>query len=218
MTVAGDDKPKLYYFDTKGRAYPCKVIFNVGNVAFEDFKFDMNEWAKHKKDMPMGQVPVLEYKKQKMCQSQAVAQFAAELAGFCPKDAWEKSKVMEFMGCCEDVYNKIYSGFAEKDATKKKEMRAKLCKETFPEFFASMDKMVAANNHPGFCVGDKFTAADAYVFCMVDQIKCEQFEYVPSNFADQYHNMTKVYETVMKNPKVKECKSSEDKCKSPMKF
>lgn len=42
------------------RAEVTRVLFNLGGVAFEDFKFDQAEWPELKKKMPTGQVPVLE--------------------------------------------------------------------------------------------------------------------------------------------------------------
>jgi len=105
----------------------------------------------------------------------------------------------------------------KEEATMKKDSRVKLCKETLPTFFEGMDKMIAANNHSGFCVGDKVTAADVYVFCMVDQFKCGQFEHVPATCCDSYTNMMKVYDSMMKMPKVMECKTAADMC-SVMKF
>jgi len=211
MPGPGECKPKLYYFNVKSKSYPIKMIFNLGGVDFEDVKFDFQEYSKLKKDMPMGQVPVVEYNGVKMCQSMAIAEFAAEKANLTPKDTWMKCKVTEMICCCDDVYQKC---MASKNDPDKKETRGKMCKESLPEFFTCMDKMIAANNCPGFCVGSKMTAADVYVCCMVDQFKCGQFEYVPTTICDNYSNMMKVYDTMMQNPKVKECKSSADMMQS----
>ena len=37
-----------------------RILFNVGGIAFEDFRFTNAEWPELKKTMPMGQVPLLE--------------------------------------------------------------------------------------------------------------------------------------------------------------
>jgi len=211
MPGPGEEKPKLYYFNGKGKNYPIKVLFACGNVDFEDVKFDPSEFSKYKKEMPMGQVPFVEYKKQKLCQSVACAEFAAEMSGLTPKDAWQKSKVTEMIFSCDDVYQKCRETYM-KEASVKKEGRQKACKESFPMYFQGIDKMIGDNSNPGFCVGSKLTAADVFVFCMVDQFKCGQFEFVPTDVFDSYTNITKVYETMMKHPKVKECKDCIDKC------
>jgi len=212
MPGPGEEKPKVYYFNIKGKAYPTMMLLSCGHVDYEVVKFDMPEFvAKYKKDMPMGQVPVLEYKKQKMCQSRACSEFAADLAGMTPKDMWQKCKVTEMVGCCQDVVDKCMASCKE-EAGMKKDTRSKLCKETLPSFFEGIDKIIGANNHPGFCVGEKMTAADVFVFCMVDQFKCGQFEHIPTNMCDSYGNITKVYDNMMKNTKVKECKTVADAC------
>jgi len=211
MPGPGEEKPKLYYFNSKGKTYPIKLLFACGNVDFEDVKFEASEFPKYKKDMPMGQVPFLEYKKQKLCQALACAEFAADLAGMTPKDPWQKSKVTEMIGCCDDVYQKCMATYM-KEASVKKESREKVCKESFPAYLTGIDKIISANNHPGFCVGDKMTAADIFVFCMVDQFKCGQFDFVPTDVFDAYPSIIKVYENAMKLPKVKECKEAIDKC------
>ena len=42
------------------RAEVTRVLFNVGGIAFEDYRFAYPDWPELKKKMPMGQVPVLE--------------------------------------------------------------------------------------------------------------------------------------------------------------
>jgi len=217
MVGPGESKPTLYYFNVKARAYPIKMLFMVGNVDFEDMKLTMDDFPKHKGNMPMGQLPVMEYNKMKMCQSQAIAEFAAEKAGLTPKDTWDRCKVTEIIGCCQDISQKCMVGFNEKEGSKKKQMREEACKEALPEMFSCLDRIIQANGNPGFCVGSKMTAADAYVCCMVDQLKCEQCEYIPGNIVDKHVNIIKVYDMMMKNPKVKECKTCEDKA-NPIRF
>jgi len=214
MVGPGESKPILYYFNVKARAYPIKMLFMVGNVEFEDVKVSKDDFPKQKGNMPMGQLPVLEYSNKKMCQTQAIAEFAAEKGGMTPKDSWERCKVTEIIGCCQDVSQKCMVGVDENNSAKKKQMREELCKVALPEMFGCLDRIIHTNGHPGFCVGSKMTAADAYVCCMVDQLKCGQCEYVPSDIVDKHVNIMKVYEMMMKNPKVKECKTCEDKANS----
>jgi len=209
--MSTSEKPKIFYFNIKGRDYPTKMILSCGNIPYEEVKFEFSEFGKYKGDMPMGQVPVMEYKTKKICQSRACAEFAADLAGLTPKDAWQRSKVTEMAGCFDDVHQKCFASYMEEPNTKK-ESRAKICKEVLPQYFAGMDKIIAGNNHSGFCVGDKLSAADIYVFCMVDMFKCGQFEHIPTTICDSYSNIIKVYDNVLKTPKAKECKGTADSC------
>jgi len=212
MPGPGEQKPKLSYFNIKAKAFPLRVLFNVGNVDFEDCRIEMNDWEKCKGEMPLCQVPVLDYNKQKLCQSVAIAEFIAEKAGMTPNDIWQKSKVLEIICCCEDISQKLAPSMNEKNMSVKKELRDKLCKEVLTGYITCLDKLIGGNSKPGYCVGDKVTAADVYIYSMVDMFKCEQYECIPATYMDKYQNISKVYEMVEKMPKVKECKAAEDKC------
>jgi len=133
MPGPGEQRPKLTYLNTRTKAFALRVLLNVGNVDFEDCRVEMNDWAKLKNDTPMGQLPVLEYNKGKLCQSIAIAEFISEKAGLTPKDDWMKAKVMEVICCCEDVGQMFVASNQEKNLTTKKELRDKLCKETVTE-------------------------------------------------------------------------------------
>jgi len=208
--MPSDQKMKLSYFNVKAKAYPLRLMLNAGNVDFEDCKYEFPDWVKVKADMPMGQMPVLEYKNQKLCQTTAIAEFIAAATGLAPKDAWQKSKVMEVICTCDDIDLKFSASKTEQNPEKKKELRDKLCKEVLTSFLVCLDKVIGSNTKPGYCVGDTVTAADFYIFSVVDKFKCEQYEHIPSTYIDQFTNMAKVYETVSQLPKVKECKAVED--------
>ena len=147
MPGPGEQKPKLSYFNIKARAFPLRVLFNVGNVDFEDcrvvllyshsiyylwlvnhvfqFQIEMSDWEKCKGEMPMCQVPVLDYNKQRLCQSVAIAEFIAEKAGMTPNDTWQKTKVLEIICCCEDISQKLAPSMNEKNISVKKEVSLK---------------------------------------------------------------------------------------------
>ena len=51
---------KLVYFNAKGRAEIIRWLFAVGGQAYEDFRFEREDWPKYKLDAPFGQAPYLE--------------------------------------------------------------------------------------------------------------------------------------------------------------
>jgi hypothetical protein len=59
-------------------------------------------------------------------------------------------------------------------------------------YITCLDKLIGGNSKPGYCVGDKVTAADVYIYSMVDMFKCEQYECVPATYMDKYQNISKV--------------------------
>ncbi|CAF5025734.1 unnamed protein product, partial [Rotaria sp. Silwood1] len=75
---------KLYYFNGRGRAEVARLIFAAANQKYEDIRYERDEWPSHKSEMPLGQMPVLEYNGTKLPQSLSIARFLAkqfQLAG-----------------------------------------------------------------------------------------------------------------------------------------
>ena len=47
---------KLVYFGAEGRGELTRILLNIGNIDFEDFRFSFDEWPKHKPNTPFGSV------------------------------------------------------------------------------------------------------------------------------------------------------------------
>ena len=47
---------KLIYFAAEGRGELIRILLNIGNIDFEDFRFGFEEWPKHKPNTPFGSV------------------------------------------------------------------------------------------------------------------------------------------------------------------
>ena len=43
-----EEKPKLYYFEAKGRAEVIRMMFAVANVDFEDIRLTLDQWNEFK--------------------------------------------------------------------------------------------------------------------------------------------------------------------------
>jgi prostaglandin-H2 D-isomerase / glutathione transferase len=96
---------KLYYFDSPGRAEVARLMFSVGGVAFEDIRFNREQWvSQYKSKSPTGQSPFLELDDGKtLCQSFAIHYYAASKSGFLPSDAEAMARIVELNMCFEDV-------------------------------------------------------------------------------------------------------------------
>jgi hypothetical protein len=60
---------KLTYFNGRDRAEVTRLIFTVAGQKFEDVRIEQDEWPSHKSEMPLGQIPVLEFDGIKLSQS-----------------------------------------------------------------------------------------------------------------------------------------------------
>ena len=47
---------KLTYFAAEGRGELIRILLNIGNIDFEDFRFGFEEWPKYKANTPFGSV------------------------------------------------------------------------------------------------------------------------------------------------------------------
>ncbi|CAF3948084.1 unnamed protein product, partial [Rotaria sordida] len=66
---------KLYYFTSRGRAEVSRLIFAAASQKYEDIRYEIDEWPSHKAEMPLGQMPVLEFNGTKLPQSKSIARF-----------------------------------------------------------------------------------------------------------------------------------------------
>lgn len=99
---------KLYYFDVAGRAEAARIMLDIGAVAYEDVRFGHEEWAsKYKALSPTGKSPYLELDDGTViCQSTAIAVYAAEVAGLWPVESVQRARTLELIACLEDVRSK----------------------------------------------------------------------------------------------------------------
>ena len=72
------------------------MIFAAAGQEYEDFRFEREDWPKHKPNMPFGQVPVLEVKEGEnvvqLAQSNAINRFLAQKFNLAGKNAIELAK------------------------------------------------------------------------------------------------------------------------------
>ncbi|CAF4775331.1 unnamed protein product, partial [Rotaria sp. Silwood1] len=84
---------KLFYFNIRARAEISRLIFAAAGQKFQDVRYDRNQWSSHKNEMPLGQIPVLEYNGTKLPQSLSIARFLAKQFQLAGKDNFEQAKV-----------------------------------------------------------------------------------------------------------------------------
>lgn len=68
--------------------------------------------------MPFGQVPVLEYKGQKLAQTKAICRFVGKQLGFHPEDNWEAAELDMLADRGEDIMVPVFMALREQDPEK----------------------------------------------------------------------------------------------------
>ena len=85
----------FHYFHGRGIGEPIRLLFTVGEIAFTDRRYSVDEFANMaalKAQIPFGQMPALEVDGVFLGQTDSIARLAARLAGLYPSDPIEAAR------------------------------------------------------------------------------------------------------------------------------
>jgi glutathione S-transferase len=160
---------KLYYFNGRGRAEVSRLILAAAGQKYEDIRYEHDQWAAHKGEMPLGQIPVLEYNGTKLPQSLTIARFLAKQFQLAGKDNFEQAKVDAVVDTVNDTLSIFVKGYMEKDETKKQELMKKFFDEELPKHLQNLDVLAKLYGNGGsFFVGNNLTWADLFFYGVLE--------------------------------------------------
>lgn len=165
-------KYKLSYFDIRGLAETTRILFAIGKVEYEDFRYPFSIEMKDGKpdfstmkreefaaaqaagtlDPSMGKVPCLEVDGVVFGQSKSIERYVAKVCGLMGANDVEAGQIDAIGECVRDV----------RDATGKAEDKPAACGDNLKK----LEKVVAAG---GFAVGGKISYADVAIYMMLDK-------------------------------------------------
>lgn len=152
---------KLYYFNGRGRAESARLIFAAAGEKYEDIRVEQADWPKHKAEMPLGQMPVLEYNGTKLPQSSSIARFLAKQFHLAGKDNLEQAKVDAVVDTINDAVANYAPIHREQDEAKKAEIMKKFMGEDLPKTLQNLETLAKHYGNGGpFFVGNGLTWAD----------------------------------------------------------
>lgn len=163
---------KLYYFNIRGRAEQCRLLFAAAGVEYEDIRVEREKWPELKKSgkFPFGQMPGLEVDGVMFVQSNAIARYLANEFGLAGKDSLEKLRADMIVDGMVDMSTHMVKIFKEKDEAKKEELKKEFSTVTAPAFNENLEKLLVANNGgDGFFVGSDLTWADLLFLCYYER-------------------------------------------------
>jgi glutathione S-transferase len=156
---------KLYYFNGRGRAEICRLVFAAAGEKFEDIRYEQDQWPSHKADMPLSQLPVLEFDGTKLPQSMSIARFLAKQFHLAGKDNFEQAKVDAVVDTINDTLTNFLSTYYEKDETKKQELQKKYFAEELPKHLQNLENLGKLYGNGGsYFVGNHLTWTDLYFY------------------------------------------------------
>merc|ERR1719431_1574516 len=131
---------KLTYFDARGRAELSRLILSYAGVEFNDERLKGDTFGVVKSFLPYGQLPVLQYKGETICQSISIARFLAAEFGLGGKDNLESAQADEIVDAISDLQNAMIKVYFAKDEAAIEIVREK----TWPAGQANLEKVLAA--------------------------------------------------------------------------
>merc|ERR1712054_116860 len=121
---------KLTYFNLRARGEPCRLLLAYGGIKYEDERIPppwepTSTWGSLKPTTPFGQLPILKWDGEILCQSMACARFIAREVGLAGNTNLESAQVDEIIDVIQDLINagvKLYFAKDEEGMKKHKEV------------------------------------------------------------------------------------------------
>jgi len=200
-------KYKLTYFNLRARGEIIRMLFALGETAYEDERIEIQDWPAKKATLNtlFGQLPLLTIDGVVYAQSMPIARYLAEKFGYAGKTDLDKLRADMVVHYCEDFVmamvkmNLIF----EKDDKIKAEKSAKFEKEELNKYLENLETILKQNKGgDGFYCGDSITWADVAVFMHITSyIKSHGCIDVTPHLT-KYPKLTALVQKVKTNPKI----------------
>merc|ERR1711963_443362 len=188
---------KLTYFDGKGRAELCRLVFAAAGQEYEDKRISREEWPEFKAKTPLGQIPVLEVDGKMFGQSVAIASYLAKQFGLMGDNALDELTVNQVVMLIQDFIEAAVRVFREKDDARKAELQKEFSEVEIPKYLGILGKLLKENGS-GYFVGDKLSLADLAVYAMTSDLEGRT-----PGCMDGFNDLKAHQEKVLSNDKLK---------------
>lgn len=158
---------KLYYFPTKGRAEPIRLLFAYKGIKYEDIRFDDEKWTEFKPKTPFGSIPVLEEGGRQLGGSLVILRYLAEKEEFsvAGNNEWENTQLASIADFINDFANETVKFVFEEDEERKKELEGKFKSEVIPKYFGKINEMT---KETGYLFHDQLTWPDLFLYNVIE--------------------------------------------------
>uniref|UniRef100_A0A8C5TJ50 glutathione transferase n=1 Tax=Malurus cyaneus samueli TaxID=2593467 RepID=A0A8C5TJ50_9PASS len=154
-------KPKLHYFDGRGRMEPIRWLLAAAGVEFEESYLEKKEdLTKLRTDgsLLFQQVPMVEIDGMKMVQTRAIANYISTKYNLYGKDLKERALIDMYVEGMFDL-NELLMTHGYQPAEKKEEHYANMIDKTENRYFPVFEK-VLKDHGKDFLVGNQLSRAD----------------------------------------------------------
>ncbi|CAI9722415.1 S-crystallin SL11-like [Octopus vulgaris] len=114
----------LFYFNGRGRAEICRILFAAAGVHYTDRRIKISEWNRFKNKMNFSILPVLQIDGEtQIPQSMAIARYLAKEFGFHGKNNVDMARIESICDCLNDILDDYLQLYYEKNFSKKAALR-----------------------------------------------------------------------------------------------
>ncbi|XP_053142323.1 glutathione S-transferase 3-like isoform X2 [Hemicordylus capensis] len=155
------EKPKLYYFDGRGKMEPIRWLLAAAGVEFEEeFLETREQYEKLLQDgsLLFQQVPMVEIDGMKMVQTRAILHYIAAKYNLCGKDLKERALIDTYVEGIADLMQFILM-FPFLSPEDKEKQLATITEKATKRYFPVYEK-VLKDHGQDFLVGNQFSWAD----------------------------------------------------------
>jgi len=175
---------KLIYFDIRGLGELSRLCLAAGGLPFTDDRIEFTrkpdgtfhrpDWEVRKKDMPYGQVPVLEVNGVKIAQSNAIVRYVARIGGLMGSNDLEAALIDAGYEAILDSRKQFFEARGNPEKT------ADFWKNKLPEAMLLLEKNAQSDKH---FVGDKISITDMSIYYTFFVLATENKEAIDSIMA-----------------------------------
>ncbi|NXF23220.1 GSTA3 transferase, partial [Rhodinocichla rosea] len=170
-------KPKLYYFDGRGKMESIRWLLAAAGVEFEEEFLETRD--QYEKLLQGGsllfqQVPMVEIDGMKMVQTRAILSYIAAKYNLYGKDLKERALIDMYVGGTDDLMGFILV-FPFLSAEDKEKQRALIIQKATSRYFPVYEKILKDHGQD-FLVGNNFSWADVHLLeaiLMVEEKKSD---------------------------------------------
>ncbi|XP_037988685.1 glutathione S-transferase-like [Motacilla alba alba] len=173
-------KPKLHYFNGRGRMEPIRWLLAAAGVEFEESYLEKKEdLTKLQKDgsLLFQQVPMVEIDGMKLVQTRAICNYIATKYNLYGKDVKERALIDMYVEGMFDL-NELLMMYVMQPADKKEEYFANMMDKAENRYFPAFEK-VLKDHGKDFLVGNQLSRADVQLLEIILMAE----EYKPDTLA-----------------------------------
>ncbi|XP_058691503.1 glutathione S-transferase-like [Poecile atricapillus] len=168
-------KPKLHYFNGRGRMEPIRWLLAAAGVEFEESFIEKKEdLTKLQKDgsLLFQQVPMVEMDGMKLVQTRAIANYIATKYNLYGKDLKERTLIDMYVEGMFDLYELLMT-YIMQPADKKEQHFANMMDKATNRYFPAFEK-VLKDHGKDFLVGNQLSRADVHLLELI--LMAEEFK------------------------------------------